>query len=504
MRRVLAVTLGLLWLSACAVGPNYHAPSTPPTGQGAFVSASSETTTNTPAPDAWWRLYDDPVLDRLMLQAFAANTDIRVAEANLTAERGVLAQARAGLFPSTDFSGGAAYGRSADADSAAQSSGALRQVLANTPGANLAALGPTSAGTGWSFDPTFDVSYEVDLFGRVRRTIEAAKGDYQAQQAALDAVRITVAADTARAYADGCAYQEEVNAANEALKIVQAIYEVTLKQRDVGSESDYDVAREAALLEEAEAAVPTLEGERRSSLFALADLLGLTPAQVPTDAATCKTAPRIATLLPVGDGAALLRRRPDVREAERHLAAETARIGVAEADLFPTISLAGSVTAAGTPNSNPFGHNNLSFGVGPLINWSFPNVLVARGEIIQAKGTAKAALASFDGTVLTALKETEQALATYNSELQRHASLERGFNDSKRAFDLANARLQAGSISYTDLLATEQTLITAESSLAASDEALAADQINLFKALGGGWSTAASAKASATATPARS
>jgi NodT family efflux transporter outer membrane factor (OMF) lipoprotein len=501
MRRALFSALALVGLSACAVGPNYHTPPTPPTGEGTFVSASTDTTLNTQAPDDWWRLYDDPVLDRLMQQAFAANTDIRVAEANLTAARGVLAQARAGLFPSTTLSGGAQYGRSANADAAAQSSGTLRKVLANTPGAELSALGPTSAGLGWSFDPSFDVSYEVDLFGRVRRTIEAAKGDYQAQQAALDAVRITVAAETARAYADGCAYQEEVNAANDALKIVQATYKVILKERDVGSESDYDVAREAALLEEAEAAVPTLEGERRSSLFALADLLGLTPAQVPTDAATCKIAPKIATLLPVGDGAALLRRRPDVREAERHLAAETARIGVAEADLFPTITLAGSVTGAGTQASNPFGHNNLSFGVGPLINWSFPNVLMARGEIIEAKGNAKAALASFDGVVLTALKETEQALATYNSELQRHAALSRGFNDSKRAFDLANARFNAGAISYTDLLTTQQTLITAESNLAASDEALAADQINLFKALGGGWSTAATAEA---AKPAKS
>ena len=486
------LTLGLgLCLSACALGPDYHTPSTPPTGQGPFVSTIPQVTTNTPAPDDWWRLYDDPVLDRLMRQAFAANTDIRVAEANLTAARGVLVQARAGLFPSTVFSGGAQYGRSANADAAAQSSTALRQVLANTPGTNLAALGPTSAGTGWGFDPSFDVSYEVDLFGRVRRTIEAARGDYQAQQAALDAVRITVAAETARAYADGCAYQEEVDAANEALKIVQATYQVTEKQRDAGYASDYDVAREAALLEQAQAAVPTLEGERRSSLFELADLLGLTPSQVPADAAACKTAPRIATLLPVGDGAALLRRRPDVREAERHLAAETARIGVAEADLFPTVNLAGSIAAGGNQNSNLAAHNNVSFGIGPLISWSFPNIIAARGEILQAKGNAKSALANFDGTVLTALKETEQALAVYNGELQRHEALTRGFNDSKRAFDLANVRSQVGSISYTDLLATEQTLITAESNLAASDEALAADQINLFKALGGGWSTAA-------------
>jgi NodT family efflux transporter outer membrane factor (OMF) lipoprotein len=504
MKRALTGLGAFLLLSACAVGPNYHAPATPSSGQGAFVSTDARATVNIAVPDDWWRLYDDPVLERLMKQAFVANTDIRVAEANLGAARGVLAQARAGLFPSTVLSGGAQYGRSANADSAAQTATALHQVLANTPGANTAPLGPTSAGVGWSFDPSYDVSYEVDLFGRVRRTIEAARGDYQSTRAALDAVRITVAAETARAYADGCAFQEEVDAANDALKIVQATYDITLKQRDAGSLSDFDVAREAALLEEAEAAVPTLEGQRRASLFELADLLGLAPSQVPAEAAACKKAPRIATLLPVGDGAALLRRRPDVREAERHLAAETARIGVAETDLFPTVSLAGSVSTAGNQTSNLLAHNNVSFGIGPLISWSFPNILTARGEIIEAKANARAALASFDGTVLTALKETEQALATYNSELQRHDALTRGFNDSKRAFDLANARFQAGSISYTDLLATEQTLITAESNLAASDEALAADQINLFKALGGGWSAAATVKTETQSKPAKS
>jgi NodT family efflux transporter outer membrane factor (OMF) lipoprotein len=488
---IVVTSAAILVLAGCALGPNYQRPPTPPLGQGPFVSIDKTAATTAEAPDDWWRLYDDAVLDRLIRQAFAANTDIRTAEANLTAARGVLDQAKAGFFPSTTLSGGAAYGRSADADASASSSAELHKALANAPGANLKPFGPTEARAGWSFDPEYDVSYEVDLFGRVRRTVEAARGDYQAQRAALDAVRITVAAETARAYADGCAYQEEVDAAERNLKILQDTYAVTLKQRDVGSASDYDVARTAALLEQAEAAVPPLEGQRRASLFELAALIGLTPAAVPADAAACKVAPKIAVLLPVGDGARMLRRRPDVREAERHLAAETARIGVAEADLFPTVNLVGSVSILGNSHHNLLSNNDVSWGIGPLINWSFPNILVARGEIIAAKGTAKAALASFDGTVLTALKEAEQALSTYNSELIRHAALVRGLNDSQRAYQLASLRYQAGSIAYLDLLTTEQTLINAQSSLASSDETLAADQINLFKALGGGWASAA-------------
>ena len=487
-----ALTLSALcMLAGCALGPNFHPPATPPSGQGTFVSADKTASTDAASPDDWWKLYDDPVLDRLMRQAFTANTDIRTAEANLAAARGVLDQAKAGLFPSTTLTGGAAYGRSADANSAAEISSELHQIAPNTPLTNASSdFGPTSARTEWSFDPEFDVSYEVDLFGRVRRTIEAARGDYQAQRAALDSVRITVAAETARAYADGCAFQEEVNAALANQKILQDTYTVTLKQRNAGYASDYDVARTAALLEAAEAAVPTPEGQRRASLFELAALIGSTPAQVPADAASCKTAPKISVLLPVGDGAALLRRRPDVREAERHLAAETARIGVAEADLFPTVNLVGTIALGGNEHSNLLQRNNVSWGIGPLINWSFPNILVARGEIISAKATARAALASFDGTVLTALKETEQALTTYNNELIRHAALMRGFNDSQRAYQLAALRYQAGSIAYLDLLTTEQTLINAQTSLAASDETLAADQISLFKALGGGWATA--------------
>jgi len=262
-------------------------------------------------------------------------------------------------------------------------------------------------------------------------------------------------------------------------------------QRDAGSTSDFDVARAAALLEQARAPISGLEGQRRASLFELAALIGVTPREVPAEAMACRAPPKLKALLPTGDGAGLLRRRPDVREAERHLAAETARIGVVEADLFPTVSLGGSIAAGGNQSSNLLANNNVSFGIGPLISWTFPNILAARGRIESAKAVTRAALADFDGTVLTALKEAEQALASYNGELLRHEALARGLADSRRAFDLANARYTAGSIAYIDLLTTEQTLVTAESNLAQSDEAVAADQIAVFKALGGGWQATA-------------
>jgi NodT family efflux transporter outer membrane factor (OMF) lipoprotein len=487
MRRLaLPLALTSLCVSACAVGPTYRAPATPPTAAAPFVSSVPSTNTDAPPPQDWWRLYNDPVLDRLIGRAFVANTDLRAAEANLSEARAILREARVGLLPSTTLSGGAQYGRSANADAAAATSAELNAGLAGT-GVNTAAFGPTTANASWTYDASFDVSYEVDLFGRVRRTIEAARGDAQAEAAARDAVKITVAAETARAYVDACAYAAEIEVANQSVKVLQDTYDLTLARRNAGAASDFDTTRQGALLEQTKATVPQLQGQRQASLFELAALIGLTPSQVPAEAKACKAAPTLASPVPVGDGALLLRRRPDVRQAERHLAAETARIGVAAADLYPSISLGGSIAEAGGQHGNPFSNRNVSYGIGPLISWTFPNIFAARARVAEAKATTRAALASFDGTVLTALKEAEQALSTYSSELDRNAALARASNDASAAYALAQVRFNAGAQSELDLLTTEQTLVSAKASLAASNETLADDQIQLFKALGGGW-----------------
>ncbi len=483
------MSLAGLSLGACAVGPNYRTPTIPPSAAVPFVSSTPTANSDAPAPQDWWRLYNDPVLDRLIGRAFAANTDLRVAEANLSQARAVLREARVGLLPSTTLSGGSQYGRSSSANAAAATSAELNDAFAGT-GANTAAFGPSKAGSSWTYDAAFDVSYEVDLFGRVRRTIEAARGDAQAQAAARDAVKITVAAETARAYVDACAFAAEVDVANQSVKVLQDTYDITIARRNAGAASDFDTARQAALLEQTKATVPQYQGQRQAALFELAALLGLTPSQVPAEAKACKTPPTLASAVPVGDGALLLRRRPDVRQAERHLAAETARIGMATADLYPTISLGGSVAEAGGQHGNPLSSRNISFGLGPLINWSFPNILGARARIAQAKASTRAALAGFDGTVLTALKEAEQALSTYANELDRNAALQRGASDASAAYKLAQVRFNTGAQSELDLLTTEQTLVQAQASLAASNEVLAADQIQLFKALGGGWAPA--------------
>jgi NodT family efflux transporter outer membrane factor (OMF) lipoprotein len=472
MRRVLAFSLvSTLALAGCAVGPNYVAPKTPPTAAGAFVSATPAAASAAALPDQWWRLYNDPVLDRLVLQALTENKDLKVAAANLANEQALVSEARAGLFPSTNLSAGATYGRS--------STGALISALTGTP--NRPSV---------SSDVGFTASYEVDLFGRIRRTIEAAHASAEASQAAEDAVRVAVAAQTAGAYANVCTFGEAVNVAKHNVAVVQHAYDLTRTERDAGAASDLDMTRQAVLLDQARAILPTVEGQRRSALFELAALIGKTPAEIPTEAEACVTPPQVAQALPVGDGATLLRRRPDVREAERTLAAAVARIGVSTADLYPTISLGGQVAGAGVTPAQLTSASGLSFGIGPLVNWNFPNILVARAHVQESNAQASAALAGFDSVVLQALKETEQALTTYAGEIEHNAATRAARDDANHALSLAKTEFQAGAISFLDLLTTEQTEVAADQALAASDQQLAADQIAVFQALGGGWETA--------------
>jgi NodT family efflux transporter outer membrane factor (OMF) lipoprotein len=460
-----------LALAGCAVGPNYVRPQAQPSAAGPFVSTAVEAAVNAPLPATWWRLYDDPVLDRLVGEALTENQELKVAAANLAYAQAVLGEARTGLLPSTDLSAGSSYGRSASANAAAAAGGAS----------------PRNA---WSYDTGFNAAYQLDLFGRVRRTIEAAHASADQVEAAEDAVRVTIAAQTASAYASLCGYAEQADVARQSLAVAQQTYDITLRQRDLGAASDFDVARAATALEQARAAVPALEGERRVALFELTALLGKTPAEAPADAAACRVPPRLSQPLPVGDGASLLRRRPDVREAERLMAADTARIGIAAADLYPTVSLGGAIASAANSVSGLSSPTAVTLSMGPMISWSFPNIAVAMAHVREARATASGAIAGYHSTVLTALKETEQALTRYAAEIERHAALVAARDHAKEAFGLAQAQYKAGSISFLDLLTAQASLLGAEQVAAASDQALSADQVAVFQALGGGWENA--------------
>jgi NodT family efflux transporter outer membrane factor (OMF) lipoprotein len=471
------VMAGALALSGCAVGPNYRAPKVQVDAAQPFVEGQASTTllsAQPPRPD-WWRLFQDPVLDRLIADAFAYNTDIRQAAANLRKARGALSEERAGLLPTTTVSGGYTRQR-VGADSVASSGAAA------TPGANT----PSHADFNF-YQAGFDASYEVDLFGRVSRSIEAARGDSQAAAAALDNARVTIAAQVAQNYAEACGNADQADVARDTARLQGDTLRLTQRLLDAGRGTRRDVDQATVLVEQANAQVPALEAERRASLYALAALTGRPPAEIDGAAAQCRTVPKVATAIPIGDGAALLARRPDVRAAERTLAADTARIGIATAALFPSVSLLGSASLGSSKASHLGEGRSFSFSVGPLISWNFPNILVAQARIREARAGAEGSLAAFQGTVLTALKETEQALARYAAALDQNVALARAAAAAEDAAKLSRLRFDTGRDNFLDLLVAERDRAAARAALAQSDTGVADAQVSLFKALGGGW-----------------
>jgi NodT family efflux transporter outer membrane factor (OMF) lipoprotein len=461
-----AIALGAL--AACRVGPNYHAPALPAGSQAPLVSLNPSLETPAPPPDAWWRLYNDSRLDALVQEAMVANRSLAAADANFAAARSVVSIARASLYPSTHASAAGLYGRDAATDEILELGGRRPQTI-------------------WVLEDIFQAAYEVDLFGRVHRGIEAAHASADAVAAERDGVAIEVAAETARAYAAVCALGEQLAVAHHSLQVVSHEADITVQRHEAGANSTYDVARAQTFVAQVQSSIPELEGQRRAALFELAALLGRTPAEAPGDLDSCETPPRLNALIPVGDGSALIKRRPDVRQADRRLAAATAEIGVATADLYPTIHLIGLYGGAATQLPELNTNVGRTWGLGPSINWSFPNLAGPRARVREAKAAQAAALARFDGVVLTALKETEQALTLYGAALENRDALRVAQERVHAAFSIAHDQFLAGALSSLDLLTTEQTLVAVDAQIAASDAALVRDQIAVFKALGGGW-----------------
>ncbi len=461
--------LGLILLTTaaagCVVGPRYRAPGAPASARGAFQTPAPNVAASQPLPARWWRLYDDARLDALVEQALTENADLKTAQSNLLYAQAVLREAEDGRYPGTTLTSQASFGKAF-----------LPTKLLTTPRTYELA--------------GFSASYQVDLFGRLTQTIRAARADAEAAAATRDLVRVTVAAATASAYANACGYGEQIAAARESLAIVQHDYDLTVSQRDAGALSDVDVDRERVLLEQTRAAIPPLDGAKRAQIYVLTALIGETPDHAPAAAVACAAPPRLDRPLPVGDGAALIKRRPDVRAAERQLAAATADIGVATAALYPSITLGGAYnTGAATPAGLGRVANTL-YNIGPLVSWNVPNLLIARDHIREANAEAQGALANFDSTVLKALSETEQALSVYEAELAHHKALVAAQVAAQAVLKPSNVQFRAGSYSLIDFLNVQASAVSANQAVAASDQALAADQIAVFQALGGGWEEA--------------
>jgi NodT family efflux transporter outer membrane factor (OMF) lipoprotein len=464
MKQTLAALLAATALSACAVGPDHVAPTPPASAEAPFVGVQSADVTTAAPDDTWWKLYNDPALDALVTDALAANTDIRVAVARIEKARATLRGSRADRLPSTDLSATGTYGRVSES-----------QVL---PGYDR---------EGRRVDGGLSVNYEVDLFGRVKRGIEASRADLAAAQEDADAVRVTVVADTVRAYVDATSANEQIDVAQRTVDLLARSERITNARFERGLNQKLDVIRVTQLREAQAAAIPTLQARRDAALFRIAVLTGRTPQDLPDSVIARDTTPNVATPIPVGDGATLLARRPDVKAAERRLAADTARIGVATADLYPRITLGGSIGTTTVGATDVFGGGPLRWLLGPLISWAFPNQEAIRARINESKADAKADLATFDGTVLTALGETETALSAYRNALLRQERLAASRDAANRAANGSLARQSRGQIDALNVLDAQRTLASAEADSAAAKREVAFAQVDLFRALGGRW-----------------
>jgi NodT family efflux transporter outer membrane factor (OMF) lipoprotein len=478
-KKVAAAASLLALVSACTtVGPDYHVPDEAVAKRAAaaapFMGGAEQPFKAEPLPPDWWRLYHDATLDGLIDKAFAANADLRVAAANLERTHAILEEVEEHKRPEVETGAFAGYGRLAGAALA------LPEALPN--------MGLYSG--------DLRIGYQVDLFGKIKRAIEAAEADKEAAQAASDLTHVTVAADTARAYADACSAGYQLKVAQRSVDLQQKFVTLTGERITGGRGIAIDTSRARSQLEQLRATLPPLLAQRRVALYRLAVLTGEVPSKFPANVAQCDTPPRVRAPIPVGDGAALLRRRPDIRQAERTLAAATARIGVATAELYPSINLGMSVGSIGMiPGiGDP---NTFHFSLGPLINWSLPATSPARVHIAQAKAGTEGALAHFDATVLNALREAESALTVYARELDRNAALKAARDQSELAARQAAKLFKFGRTDFLSALDAERTLAGAESAVAASDAKLASDQVGLFLALGGGWETASARHAEA-------
>jgi multidrug efflux system outer membrane protein len=472
----LSIAMSITVVSCTTVGPNYHRASqaaiNQPSANGAFLSGHESAFVNDPVPNEWWKLYQDPVLNDLIQQTLVANTDLRIAAARLAKAQSSLDYADAGRRPTTTLEGGPQFARFS-----------AEELLIPTGGKALPNDYVYGIGAG--------ISYQVDLFGQISRSIESAKADLGAARAAHDAARITVVAETTRAYLEVCSAGNEIEVAKKTLALQAESTALTKRLVQAGRGTSLDTTRSSGQEDQIHASLPLLEAAQRLALYRLAVLTGKPPAEFPAAIASCIHEPQLKAPIPIGDGMALLKRRPDVRRAEYELHAATANIGVITADLYPKVTLGASLGSVGL--ASHFLHDDtVKFSLGPLISWQFPDRTRIKARIRSAQADEQVAYAQFDGTVLNALRETESALEVYARDLDRLELLENANVKAKKAVQDSTTLFKLGRQSYLPVLDAHRTLISTEQAIAVIEGKVASDQVAVFLALGGGWEQAES------------
>ncbi len=454
----------MITFAGCAtVGPDYVNPDikAPQT----WNSLASE---GAPRPEAaqdslasWWMNLHDPALVSLIDTAIRNNKDLKKAQSRIREARAARGVAESQFYPSVDASG--LYNLS-------------RTEKNNEPGT-----------TREFFAAGLDTGWEIDLFGGVRRTNEAAQATYEASQEDYYMVHVTLAAEVALNYVDVRTLQDRLGIVEENLKLQEETYELTTYRHKAGLVTQLDVDRAKTNLEDTRASIPTLRTRIASAKNRLSALMGQYPGFADTTVDVPTGLPAAPVEIALGVPAETLRRRPDVRNAERQLAAQTARIGVATADLYPKLRLNGSIGIDAASFAGLFTANNRLIDIGPRFTWNIFNAGAVRSNIEIQNARQEQAYLQYENTIILALEEAENAITAYVNEQKRMQSLGEALASATDSTNLALSQYQSGLIDFQAVLDAQRTFLSVKDNLAASKGAVVADLVRLYKALGGGW-----------------
>jgi len=459
--------LSSLILSACAVGPDYQQP--PSKLPDSFANADHAEYSDRDIEQGWWKLFNDAQLMTLIEQTVNHNYDIQAARANLGQARAMYLEAGLNLLPQVTTHDN------------------YTDTLRSTSSMNNRAYVPRGLHL---LNSGFDAYWEVDFFGRVRRNVEATNDEVDAQEATLRDIGVSLIAEAARNYFELRGLQRQLEVAEKNATNQSETLSLTRVKLSNGRGTELDTSRALAQMETTRATIPGLKTAIARNIHRLSVLTGQIPSALTEILSTPQASPKAPDTIQIGNPAQLLKRRPDIRVAERSLAAATARIGVAIGDLFPRVTFVGTIALEGDTLGSMVTPGSDSYSFGPRISWAFLDMGRVYARIKAADARAESSLAQYQQTVLNALEETENALVTYNQERIRRASLATAAQASERANELAHLRYQAGVADFLTVLDTELRLLQDQSELAQSETATATALTAVYKALGGGWEAA--------------
>lgn len=461
IRTALLLTLSL---TGCAVGPDYQRPVTD-TGP-AFANAGEPEFKADGVEGAWWRQFRDPKLTRLIERAVRNNRDLKAAEANLREARALFLEAGLELLPHVNTHG---YYTSQhrSLDSLNRRNFVPRDLKLYNVG--------------------FDTFWEVDIWGRIRRDIKAREAEIEAAEADRRDLLVSVVSEVARNYFELRGHQNQLAVARKNAENQHATLELTVARLEAGVGTEFDTARAKAQLDTTLATIPPIDSLIRQDAHRISVLTGQLPAALNTELLEPAPLPPPPELVRIGRPAELLRRRPDIRAAERNLAAATSRIGVATGDLFPKVTFVGSFNLESTSFTGLGAAGAGAYSFGPRITWAALDLGQVYARIKAADARAEASLAEYEQTVLNALEETENALVVYNRVRQRQALLAQASAESLKAYQLVHLRFDEGVENFLNVLDTERRLLEDQREYTQSETATAAALVALYKALGGGW-----------------